>query len=574
MLRLLRQGASALRASRRFLVPYGVATLALVVPRPLGASAGEATLYRGGTILTMAGPRPATVEALVERGGRIVYVGSLAGAQRLLGTKGRQVDLAGAALLPGFIDAHGHFLLASQTLLDADLRGVNTIPALLERLRIHASQGPPGEWIVGMGYRLEQLAERRHPSRAELDWLGLERPVFVLDGSGHQGVINTRLRQALGWETGPRGIDGRVAEAEVFAVLGARPPRSAERVLEGVRRAVALWTSQGQTTASELAYGLGPQDLQVVRQLEAERLLPIDLQLYARHQAIARVAAAHRHWLAGGGVDPQRPDGDRRYHQRLRLAGVKMFLDGNLQATEDLERFDGPATMVAVAEGLARDRRWPGSQQLAAHGVGVQAADHLLEAVARIRQRLGPADRRPVLHHAVLLRPDQIARARQLGVWLSFTAAGLYPLGDGLRARLAPHQQGWLGPIGSVERAGVPFTLHHDVPTGVSPSLLLALWNAVNRRTRSGAVLGPEERISVYDGLRALTIEAARQSFEEKSKGSLEVGKLADFVVLSADPLQVPPLELSAIRVLQTIKEGRRVDPGVVQGPQKTAAGV
>ena len=513
-------------------------TAALTVP----LQAREATVYRNGEIVTMVGPAPTYAEALVERGGRIVHVGALAAAQRLAGAGARQVDLGGATLLPGFIDAHGHFVLASHTLLNADLAGVRSIGALLERLRQHASTVPAGEWIEGNGYRVQQLAERRHPTRAELDTVSRQRPVFVLDGSGHQGAINSALNSSAA---------GPIAEDQVFAVLAARPPRSPERVRLGVRRAVALWASQGQTTASELAYGLGDSDLKVVRQIIDERLLPLDLQLYARHQSLARVAAAHRRWQ--GSV------ADRGYDRRVRLAGVKFFLDGNLEPAAGQHRFDDAATVVAVMTGLQRDRNWPGGQLLAAHGVGVQAADRFLEAVAQLRQRLGPADRRPVLHHAALLRPDQIARAAGLGVRFSFTAAGLYPLGDSLRARLGPEQQDWLGPIGAVQRAGIPFTLHHDTPTGVSPSLIEALWNAVNRTTRSGAVVGPDQRISVYAGLQALTIEAARQSFEESSKGSLEVGKLADFVVLSANPLTLPPLALRTIRVLQTIKEGRRI---------------
>ncbi len=120
---------------------------------------------------------------------------------------------------------------------------------------------------------------------------------------------------------------------------------------------MALWASQGQTTASELAYGLGDSDLQVVRQIIDERLLPLDLQLYARHQDLARV----------------------------RLAGVKFFLDGNLEPAAAQHRFDTVDTVVAVMTGLQRDRHCPGAQQLAAHGVGVQAADRFLEAVARLR---------------------------------------------------------------------------------------------------------------------------------------------------------------------------------------------
>jgi predicted amidohydrolase YtcJ len=162
-------------------------TVPLTAAWTVPLQAREATVYRNGEILTMVGPTPTYAEALVERGGRIVHVGALAAAQRLAGTGGRQVNLGGATLLPGFIDAHGHFVLASHTLLNADLAGVRSIGALLERLRQHASTVPAGEWIEGNGYRVQQLAERRHPTRAELDTVSRERPVFVLDGSGHQG---------------------------------------------------------------------------------------------------------------------------------------------------------------------------------------------------------------------------------------------------------------------------------------------------------------------------------------------------------------------------------------------------
>jgi len=156
----------------------------------LPAASPPPTLYSGGDILTMAGPTPAYAAALVEKGGRSGYVGPLAGAIKAAGGGARQVNLAGRTLLPGFINAHGHLVLASYTLLNADLSDVKSIPELLGRMKVHAATLPAGVWVEGLGYRAEQLAEKRHPTKEELDTVSSTRPVFVQDGSAHQGSIN------------------------------------------------------------------------------------------------------------------------------------------------------------------------------------------------------------------------------------------------------------------------------------------------------------------------------------------------------------------------------------------------
>jgi predicted amidohydrolase YtcJ len=174
------------------------------------AASPAATLYSGGDILTMAGPKPSYAEALVEKGGRILYVGPLAGAIKAAGADARQVNLAGRTLLPGFIDAHGHLVLASHTLLNADLIGVKSIPELLGRMKAHAATLPEGVMVEGMGYRAEQLAENRHPSKEELDTVSASRPVFVQDGSGHQGSINSVLLKQMGWSSSSKDPAGGV----------------------------------------------------------------------------------------------------------------------------------------------------------------------------------------------------------------------------------------------------------------------------------------------------------------------------------------------------------------------------
>jgi predicted amidohydrolase YtcJ len=581
--------------------------LSLALPLlPRGAVAAEPatpTLYSGGDILTMAGPTPAYAEALVEKGGRIVYVGPLAGAIKAAGGGARQVNLAGRTMLPGFIDAHGHLVLASHTLLNADLIGVKSIPELLGRMKAHAATLPAGVWVEGLGYRAEQLAEKRHPTKEELDTVSNSRPVFVQDGSAHQGAINSVLLKQMGWsasskdpaggvitrQPGSSEPSGHIAEAPVFAVLAAKAPLTPAQIRQGVAKAVALWAANGQTTASEMGFGLSDDDIDVARQMLDEKLLPIDLLLFVKHSFLER-AKAGRSAVVAQYADPAsrapRPDGDGRYINRVRLAGLKFWLDGSMDNAYMSQPYstNPPGNTEKNFRGMAVDPQaaveatvasyWKSNRQVAGHSIGDQAVENFLIAIEKAYAAQGPADHRPMIQHAQFLRPDQIVRAKKVGAITSFTAGGIYPMGDYLALLMGPERLAWAGAAGSVQRAGIPWTIHHDMPAGVSPSLIYALWNIVNRTTKSGVVLSPQERVSPYDGLRSLTINGAYQFHEEKSKGSLEPGKLADLVVLSANPLKVQPMAIKDIQVLETIKEGRSIyrNPSPSAGGAATAA--
>jgi predicted amidohydrolase YtcJ len=554
----------------------------------LPAASPPPTLFSGGDILTMAGPAPAYAEALVEKGGRIVYVGPLAGAIKAAGGGARQVNLAGRTLLPGFIDAHGHLVLASHTLLNADLNGVKSIPELLARMKAHAATLPDGVWVEGLGYRAEQLAENRHPTKEELDSVSSNRPVFVQDGSGHQGSINSVLLKQMGWsasskdpaggvisrQPGSSEPSGHIAEAPVFAVLASKAPLTPAQIRLGVGKAVALWAANGQTTASEMGFGLSDDDIDIARQMLDEKLLPIDLLLFVKHSFLEQ-AKAGRSAVVAQYADPAsrapRVDGDGRYLNRVRLAGLKFWLDGSMDNAYMSQPYTNnpPGNTEKNFRGLAVDPQaaveatvatyWKSNRQVAGHSIGDQAVENFLIAIEKAYAAQGPADHRPLIQHAQFLRSDQIVRAKRVGAITSFTAGGIYPMGDYLAKLMGPERVAWAGAAGSVQRAGIPWTIHHDMPAGVSPSLIYALWNIVNRTTKSGVVLSPQEKVSPYDGLRALTINGAYQFHEEKTKGSLEPGKLADLVVLSANPLKVEPLAIKNIQVLETIKEGRSI---------------
>ncbi len=550
-------------------------------------------VYFNGDIITVAGDQPELAEALVIQSGKIAFVGRRNEALGMAGPDAENVDLGGRTLTPGFIDAHGHLLMAAHTLLDANLTGVKDIPELLARLREHAKEVPEGDRIVGMGYRAEQMVEKRHPTREELDSVSTTRPIAISDGSGHHGVINSGIMKELGItaatpdpeggvffrKPGSRELDGHIAEAATMQVVASRPSLKAEQIRKGIGLAVALWKSQGQTTACEMGLGLSGDDIDIVLTMIEEQLLPIDLVMFAKESASKAIfdagyQVARR--FAAGESDSQkllaaRPGLDVRYIHRVRLGGIKIWMDGSIDTCFMSQPFrvNPPGVTTSGYRGMRVDpqetvlatveKYWKSEKQIAAHAIGDEANEQFLQACEAAMKKWGPADHRPIFQHAQVLRPDQIARIKKVGGTPSLTAAGIYPMGDYMAELLGPEREPWIGAANSFVRQQMPWTIHHDMPAGVSPSLIYAMWNVVNRQTRSGRVLGPEERVKPYEALRSITIHGAYQFKEEKTKGSLEVGKLADLVILDRNPLKIPPAEIKEIRLLATIKEGQIV---------------
>jgi predicted amidohydrolase YtcJ len=180
----------------------------------------------------------------------------------------------------------------------------------------------------------------------------------------------------------------------------------------------------------------------------------------------------------------------------------------------------------------------------------------MIEAVARAERRHGRDDRRPVMVHAQTVREDQLDRMRAHGIFPSFFSTHCFYWGDWHVASVLGRERAYrISPARSAQRRGMRFSLHNDAPV-VPPNILFLMWNAVTRLSRSGEVIGPEQRLTPAEALRAVTLDAAYQHFEEAAKGSIEVGKLADMVVLSDNPLRVAPDAIKDIAVLATLKEG------------------
>ena len=251
----------------------------------------------------------------------------------------------------------------------------------------------------------------------------------------------------------------------------------------------------------------------------------------------------------------------------MRLGGIKMFLDGSPQGRTAWMRtpytgtpdYCGYGTLTDEAVRAVLDLAAAEQVQVLAHCNGDAAAAQYLRALQQAEAEHPVLKTlRPVMIHAQLLHPDQLALAKEVGVVASFFVAHVYHWGDVHIRNFGPDRAALISPTASALRVGVPFTFHQDAPV-IPPDMLETVWCAANRRTEAGVLLGPDERITAREALRAVTATAAWQYFEEGDKGTLAPGKRADLVVLDRDPLTTPPEDLRKVRVLQTVKDGQTV---------------
>jgi predicted amidohydrolase YtcJ len=529
------------------------------------------TLYVGGPILTMDADNR-VVDALAVDGERIVGVGSEAELRDWARREGaRIVDLGGQALLPGFIDAHGHFPGAGIYAVLVDLNSppigdVGDMADLVGRLSERAAQTSEGDWVVGMSYDDSLLAERRHPTRDDLDRASAAHPVAIFHVSGHLAVANSAALERVGIDAGTpdpvggvirrrpqsREPDGVLEETAMEPVGHLLSPSLLDG-LKIVRRAAQLYLEQGVTTAQS-----GYTNATVMQGLARSwrlGLIPLRLILWPDEEASQA--------LLDGSLEFSSPD-----ELWVRLGATKLIGDGSIQGyTGYLGRpYHVPPGDDPDYRGYPRIPRdeliekvvalHASGLQVAVHGNGDASIDDILDAFEAAQAADPRGDARHVIIHAQMTRDDQLDRMKRLGVIPSFFSLHTYYWGDRHRdIFMGPERAARMSPArGAVER-GLLFTIHADCPV-VPMEPLRLVWAAVNRRSTSGASIGAAQRIDPLQALRAVTIDAAYQHFEENEKGSLEVGKLADFVILSKSPLEIPE-QIDQIRVLETVVGGR-----------------
>jgi predicted amidohydrolase YtcJ len=367
-------------------------------------------------------------------------------------------------------------------------------------------------------------------------------------------------------------------ETALIDVRNQRPAFTGEAADKVIKGASQVWASNGQTTAMECGLGLGADDISIVENAIEKNILPIDLVVFSKESvtddvvnAAYGVSESYSSTATGNATKllSDRVDLDKRYINRVRLGGIKFWLDGNpvlawmseAYATPPPGRKPGFKAYGQIPDSLIFsffDKYWKTNMQINMHVMGDEAIEQALRAIEAAVKKHGMSDHRPVFVHCGYARPDQIARMKAVGAIPSFLSIGLYGQGDEIEQLWGTKRASNGMAAQSMLKAGVPFTLSHDAP--ITPPMIMPLVSAaVNRITSSGKVLGADQRISPYQALQAVTSAAAYQIKEEKNKGTLQVGKVADFVMLDQNPLKVLPATLAGIKVVETIKEGKSI---------------
>jgi hypothetical protein len=544
-------------------------------------------IFYNGKIVTVNDDQPkATVVAVKD--GDILYVGDIRGAKPLIGDTTQQIDLLGNTMVPGFVDAHGHVVsagiqAASANLLPMPDGKVNNFTELSDTLSAWAESANGKSfidktgWLVGFGFDDSQLAEQSFPTKHLLDQISNDKPMMIIHQSGHFGVFNQQALNQAGIDDCQKIIAGGVIRCEAdgktpsgvleenafFATMELFQANiDSSYNLELFELGMKSFARFGYTTAQEgRAFA---STVVVAEQKAAQQTLPIDVVLYVDYTAKDNLNTSN--YYSGSGYDGV------TYKNGLRIAGVKLTLDGSPQGKtawlskpyfippegQEKDYAGYPAMTVEQVETEVVDA-FANNRQLLAHCNGDAAIDRYLDAIDKASQKYGVGDRRMVLIHGQTLRKDQIARLKQLKVIPSLFPMHTFYWGEWHKTSvLGPERAAYISPARDVLDAGLIFTSHHDAPVAL-PDSMRVLSSTVTRVTRSGEVLGPDQRVTAYEGLKAITIWPAYQHFEENSKGSIKVGKEADFVVLSANPLTVDPLTIADIKVLETINNGTTV---------------
>ncbi|MFG6448886.1 amidohydrolase [Roseateles sp. BYS180W] len=533
------------------------------------------TIYSGGPIVTV-NDRQLSAEALAVKNGRIVAVGALADVTRLRGKRTRWVDLQGHVLTPGFVDPHAHFGGFGSQAIGANLLNppdgdVNTVSDVVQKLREFA-QSPDVKrtgWVFGLGYDDALLG--RHPTAEDLDQVSTTLPVIAVHISGHFSAVNSVGLKALGYsadtndppggvirrKAGSREPNGVLEElASIPHMIKAVNPSKPEDIEYFTRRGLELAKSFGYTTAQE------------GRAFTANHNA---FAAYANKYGFEIDVNAYVDYLDRKLLDDSKWFGPN-YQQGYRLAGLKITLDGSPQGRTAwrtqpyLLPPDGqqagykgyPALADDKALMALYDEAYRKHWQVLTHANGDAAVDQLIRTISPAVTQYGVGQRRNTLIHGQFVREDQLKTLAELGIIPSLFPMHTFYWGDWYEQIVGSVAAQKISPLRTALKYHPVVTSHTDAPVAL-PNLLQVMDATVNRTSRSGKVMGAAERLTPLEALKTVTLWGAYQHGEEAHKGSLEVGKLADMVVLSDNPLTIEPPRIKTIKVLQTIKEGKTV---------------
>ena len=536
-------------------------------------------VYINGDVVTL-DKSNTKAEAVATWQDKIAAVGSTVHLQKLAGPRTKIVDLGGKTMVPGLIEPHNHFsmygpmVLVTVNLSSPPVGQIRNMKELLEALKERASVTEKDGWIIGIGYDDTTLEENRHPTRYDLDKASADHPVVIFHISNHflsanskalllAGISKDTLQPAGGVirkdsKTGEP--DGVLEETAMLLPYAKLPHPTQDQRVALMAQGALHYLKVGITSCGDaLVAGHGPigaQDIAVYQRTIAEGSLPIRINMMIEGNLLLKQCGG---FLTGFG------------DERIKIGPAKIIGDGSIQGYTgwltkpyhtphkgDKAYCGYPVTPPAQLNPLVAELHKAG-YQIAIHTNGDAAIDAAIEAF-RLAQAAHPRpNARHRLEHCQAVREDQLDAIAELGITPSFFVSHTYYWGDRHRdIFLGPERGTRISPLKSALKRGIRFSIHSDCPvTPVSP--LFCVFAAVNRLTSGGKVLGPEFRLTPEEALRAVTIDAAWQTFEEDIKGTIEIGKLADFTIIDQNPLKIAPEQIRNIKVEEVIIGGKQV---------------
>lgn len=511
-------------------------------------------IFYNGTILTL--EDNLYEEAILIEDGIIKKIGSKEDILSLNDEDTELIDLNGHTLMPGFIDSHSHIGQFASILCFANISGVKNYDELIDKLVDYKENIGENDWIIGYSYEHNFMEEKAHPTKDVLDKASLTNPILVVHQSGHMGVVNSKALELLnitresidpvggkiGRVEGTNEPNGYLEETAFMGNLKMDQLLSPEVVFKSFEKAQNIYLQNGITTAQD---GLtNEQSFQLLKALSNMNQLKLDVISYVDIKNAKEVLNENKDYLD--------------YHNHYKIGGYKIILDGSPQAkTAWLSKpYEGEETYqgypVYKDEELKEYIKMALDEkvQILAHTNGDAASEQFI----KIFEELGYENNyRPVMIHAQTVRFDQLERMNPLNMIASFYVAHVYHFGD-IHIKNLGERAKHISPIRSAIKNNIMYTMHQDTPV-IMPNMLETIWCSVKRITKNGVLLD-DEKISVLEALKGVTINAAYQYFEENRKGTLKEGKLADMIILDQNPLEVSIDEIKNIKILETIKEG------------------
>lgn len=525
-------------------------------------------IFINGEVLTV-NPRDEIVQAVAVRGNRIVAVGNSEDILALRGPETKVIDLGGRALLPGFIDAHMHMALYGTNKLGIDCKnGVRSVQDIVNRLYERAQSIPEGEWIRGWGYNDMKLKENRHPTRWDLDQASTAHPIIVTRGCVHISAANSKALELLGiTRDTPDPVGGKIErdengeptgvlkeKAHMWAFYAAK--YSPEEIIQALVAADLELRSLGITSVHD-AGAYGPAQLRAGYQAvsQGKVKIRINAMIYSlideSEKFISKVVAAG---LATG-----------LGNERFKIGPVKIIIDGSSSGpTAGTRR---PYTSNSLDSGILYYTQeeidailLPAHKagfQITAHAVGDQAVEMMINAIERALQEYPRANHRHRIEHAGMVPSDLMTRIKKLGIVPMPNPAFFYDYGEGYIKNYGERVD-FMFPLADYVQEGIVAPSGSDAPV-TYPNPLVGIYCALTRKTQAGVTVGECQKVSLLQAIRSFTWSGAYASFEEDKKGSLEVGKLADLIILSDSLLSTEPEEILKLKPVFTMIDGEVV---------------